>query len=167
MKKNIKMKHIKFFENFQVYTNNGFWGTIGAGILPIAKDTKRILVPLRSDYVNEPNTYGVWGGMLDDMETNDPKKAAKTEFKEESGYSNKIEMIPAFVFKKTGDGGNDIFRYHNYIGIIETEFTPVLDWETKDYKWLTFNELLDLEPKHFGLKSLINNSKELIKKYSV
>mgnify|MGYP000450397913 CR=1 FL=1 len=160
------MNHIKLFEDFSVYTNDKFWGTIGAGILPIAKDTGRILVPLRSDYVNEPNTYGVWGGMLDDMETNDPIKAAKIEFKEESGYTNSIEVIPAFVFKKVDDNGNDIFRYHNYIGIIECEFTPVLDWESKGYEWLTFNELMDLEPKHFGLKSLIENSKELIRKYS-
>jgi 8-oxo-dGTP pyrophosphatase MutT (NUDIX family) len=135
----------------EVFTNGKFWGTIGAGILPIARDTKRILLPYRSKDVNEPNTWGVWGGKLDDMETNDPKKAALTEFVEESGYNGEIELIDSYIFKKSN------FTYYNYIGVLEHEFEPILNWETESFKWASFNEMIKMTPKHFGLESLLKN----------
>lgn len=135
-----------------------YWGKAGAGVLPIAKDTGRVLVPLRSRYVNEPNTFGVWGGAVDPGES--PKAAAKREFAEETGYRGTMKMVPAYTFK---DGD---FSYHNFIGLLDSEFEPRLDWENDDYKWLTFDELLKLRPKHFGLEGLIKNSKALIRKYT-
>ena len=157
------MKYIKTFENHSII-NNQFWGTIGAGILPFSKKTDRFLLTLRSEFVKEPETWGTWGGKLDDMETNDPREAAKIEFKEESDYSGKIKLIDAYIYKKKDDNGNVIFKYYNYIGIIDEEFEPVLDWETSDYKWLTVEELYNIEPKHFGLDALLKNSKEIIYK---
>lgn len=160
------MKYIKCYEDYSIYTNDIFWGTVGAGILVISKNTGRILLGLRSSQVNEPNTWGIFGGQLDDMETNDPKKAALIELEEETGYRGKINLIDGEIFTKTDTDGNNIFTYYNYIGIIQDEYTPVLDWENDDYKWLTFDELLKLRKKHFGLEFLIKNSKNLIKKYT-
>ena len=86
--------------------------------------------------------------------------AAKHEFLEEAGYEGKIEMIPSYVFK------SDNFTYYNYIGLIKKEFEPELNWETQDYRWVTYNELRQLEPKHFGLKALIKNDDFKIRHYS-
>jgi len=91
------------------------------------------------------------------METNDPKEAARIEFKEESGYDGKIEMIPSYVFEKKNSEGKVVFTYHNYIGILDNEFEPDLDWETQDFKWVTFEEMMKIDPKHFGLQGLMKN----------
>lgn len=60
-----------------------FWGDQGAGVLPLAKSTGRILLSLRSPYVNEPNTWGIVGGAIDKNEN--PKTAALRELQEELG----------------------------------------------------------------------------------
>ena len=168
-------RYIKTFESYQrdgnqVFTNvsdgGKFWGTVGAGILPISLSTGRILLPYRSIEVNEPHTYGVWGGKLDDMETDNPKEAAIEEFKEETEYNSEIKLIPAYVYEKKDSSNNVVFTYYNYIGLLKEEFNPVLNWETESYKWVNFEELKNIEPKHFGLKSLIENSEDIIKKYS-
>jgi 8-oxo-dGTP pyrophosphatase MutT (NUDIX family) len=149
--------------NYDTYNNDmnkNFWGNIGAGVLPISKETKKILLSYRSKFVNEPNTWGVWGGKLDDNEN--IESTVKREFIEETNYSKNIELISAYVFKTEG------FEYHNFIGIVEEEFTPILNWETEDYLWVSFDELLNIEPKHFGLEKLLNDeySINIIKKYT-
>jgi 8-oxo-dGTP pyrophosphatase MutT (NUDIX family) len=145
-----------------VYDNKSglsFWGNLGAGILPLCITTKRFLVALRSEYVDIPNCWNLWGGKVNSEEN--VEIAAKREFEEESGYNGDIELIPAYIFKTKG------FEYHNFIGLISNEYTPSLDWETQDYEWLTFDELLELEPKHFGLEKLLNDNEslEIIKNY--
>ena len=137
-----------------------FWGTQGAGVLPIAESTGRILVALRSPHVNEPNTYGVWGGAIDPGE--DPKRAAMRELQEEAGYRGKVKLVPAHVY--TSPGGD--FKYFNFLGVIEEEFKPRMDWETQDYEWVTFDELLDIRPKHFGLEELVDEDSGLISRYA-
>ena len=141
-----------------IYTNTRggkFWGDAGAGILIISKDTKRILVAHRSEDVNEPDTWGVFGGAVNDP--SNMKKAALRELEEETEYDGPIELIPAYIFKaKT-------FEYHNYIGIVPKEFIPELDWENQGYKWLTLDELMELEPKHFGLVKLLNDRESVEK----
>jgi len=137
-----------------------FWGDLGAGILCISKKTKKILVSYRSKYVNNPHTWGTVGGAVDDTDKSNIQKAASREFKEETGYSKKMKLYSAFVFKTEG------FEYNNFIGLIDNEFKPVLDWETEKFKWVTYDELVKLKPKHHGLKSLLNDKKtvKLIKK---
>ena len=142
------------------YTNPSgekFWGAAGAGVLPIAKNTGRILVGLRSQAVNEPGTWGVFGGAIDAGE--EPARAAKREMKEELRYSGPMKLSPAYVFTSAGGG----FRFSNFIGVIPDEFEPTLDWETEDTAWLTLEEVKALRPKHFGLKALLKNSMGLIR----
>jgi len=138
-------------------TNTGRWGNIGAGILPYCKKTKRFLLAFRSSYVLEPHTWGIWGGKIEDNE--DVEESAIREFNEETGCNKPIELIPSYIYKERG------FTYHNFIGLIEDEFDPELDWEnerglveTEDYKWVTLNELLKIKPKHFGLEKLLDNN---------
>jgi len=135
-----------------------YYGSLGAGILPICTTTNRILVGLRSSNVNSPNTWGTFGGKVEG-DDNNLKDVALREFQEEAGYSGPIKLIPAYVFR---DGE---FTYHNFIGLVEKEFTPSLDWETDEAIWFTFEEVLNIPNKHFGLELLLNNSFNIIKKY--
>lgn len=153
-------------EHGKELATTGFWGKQGAGCIILAKSTKKILLPHRSSYVQEPNTWGVWGGAIDEEE--DPKTAAQREVKEEAGYDGIAEMIPLSVFEKKTKKGT--FKYHNFLAIIDKEFEPKLNnehaWETQGYKWVDFGDWP--EPLHFGLQSLLAKDsqkiKEIIKK---
>jgi 8-oxo-dGTP pyrophosphatase MutT (NUDIX family) len=171
---------IRYEQGGGVFLNRSgenFWGNIGGGVLPVCTKTKRILVPLRSRYVNEPNQIGVWGGKADEEEGENELgivNVVKREFKEETGYNGEIELIPAYIYQTPSKS----FTYYNFIGLVEEEFTPLLDWETKNAKWITLEELVKYEDfiiidfgygtnkyyKHFGLMSLLNdkNSMDLL-----
>lgn len=135
-------------------TDQRFWGNKGAGILLIAKETNRLLLVFRSGRVNEPKTWGIPGGKIDDEES--PVSAAAREVQEELGYSGAINSIPAHIFK----AGN--FRFYNFLGIVPTEFKPILNWENDNAAWFEIDSLPS--PLHFGVQSLLNNSKEKIEK---
>ncbi len=146
----------------------GFWGNIGAGVLPIAQSSGRILAAMRSEDVNEPNTWGVIGGKLDEYDgESDVKAAAMREFKEETGYHGSLKLHPAYVFKAE-QNGEVVFTYHNFIGIIPEEFDAKVDWETAYFKWVMLDDLLNLSPIHFGLKNLLKDGKsmQIIKKFA-
>jgi 8-oxo-dGTP pyrophosphatase MutT (NUDIX family) len=130
-----------------------FWGNEGAGGVFYAKDTKRFLLAFRSSRVNEPHTWGVWGGALDGDET--PLAAMKREIEEETGYKGKYKLIPLFVYKK-GD-----FKYHNFIIVVDKEFKPKLCWETEKYDWFDIDDFPT--PLHFGLKALLPYLKQSFK----
>lgn len=136
--------------------NKKFWGDAGAGVLIYCKTTNRYLLNYRSKYVNEPNTYGVWGGKLDRGETN-PKMSALREFKEETGnvYNKPIIMNLLCVYKTEG------FIYHNYIGYIEEEFTPNVEncWESDGYIWTELNDFEKLN-LHFGVEYILKTCKD-------
>jgi 8-oxo-dGTP pyrophosphatase MutT (NUDIX family) len=163
------MKNIKTYESFNegeydTFDNssgNAFWGDQGAGVLTICTSTGKILIALRSQYVNEPGTWGIFGGMIDDKkEMSNPELAAKREMQEETGLTSDFKVIPAYVYKTDG------FQYYNFIGLVDNEFKASLDWENEDSKWVTLDELKRISPKHFGLEALIKNSMNLIKKYA-
>jgi 8-oxo-dGTP pyrophosphatase MutT (NUDIX family) len=152
------------FKIFEAREDGDYWGNIGAGVLPICTTTGRILLAHRSPYVYEPNTYNVWGGKIDeeDGETeSDVKDVAKREFIEETQYDGNIKLIGSYVFYD-----KNVFTYYNFIGLIDEEFKPKLNWETQDYEWLTYEEFLKIEPKHFGLKELIHHDLKTIKRYA-
>jgi 8-oxo-dGTP pyrophosphatase MutT (NUDIX family) len=135
-----------------------FWGNRGAGILLICPQTKRVLLVLRSRFVNEPGTWGIPGGAIDNKQES-PEAAAKREANEEVGYSGPIEMHDAYVFKAP----NSNFTYYNFIGIIDEEFEPTLDWENSDAQWFELDNLPS--PLHFGIKALLSNSMSMIERF--
>jgi 8-oxo-dGTP pyrophosphatase MutT (NUDIX family) len=157
----------RIIDSFDVYSNrsgDNFWGDLAAGVIPIAQDTKRILLNLRSKFVNEPLTFGIWGGKLDSGER-DLKEAAIREFREETHYKGPIRLIKAHLFKTP----NNSFQYQNFIGIVNKEFTPHLDWESEGFEWVSYQQLLEMLEEnphkiHFGLKTLLKESKEDVEK---
>ena len=125
----------------------GFWGAQGAGCIFFAQDTKRFLIAHRSQHVEQPSTWGSWGGAIDAGE--DPLTAAKREASEENGYEGPFEAVPMYVFVK------GTFRYSNFLIIVPHEFTPELDWETQGYVWTKFGQWP--QPLHFGLVALFKD----------
>jgi len=146
------MKYKDFYSNNVL--NEEFWGTRGAGCLFYAKNTNKFLLVLRSDQVNEPTTWGIVGGKIDDDDV-DPKNAALREVEEEIGSNNigKIAMVPLSIFKS----GN--FKYYNFMAIVNKEFIPELNWESDDYEWIDadFSDLPS--PLHFGVKFILKHDR--------
>jgi len=129
-----------------------YWGSVGAGIVAVARSTGRVLMQLRSAYVDQPLTWGVVGGKLDANESN-LELVAGREFKEETGYHGELSLAPAYKF--VAPGGN--FTYQNYIGLVDDEFQPELDWETKRFAWMELEDAIRVDPMHFGLAVLLDD----------
>ena len=121
-----------------------FWGKQGAGILCVALDTGRFLLVHRSSQVEEPGTWGLPGGAVE--EDQGIEQAAKTELFEETGYRGPIRLVKSYVYKSGG------FEFHNFIGFVAKEFKPRLDWENQGSGWFSFDNLPS--PLHFGVKAL-------------
>jgi len=133
------------FGEHALKTHDEFWGSEGAGGVFVAKDTGRLLLAYRSAYVNEPHTWGTFGGAIDEGE--DPKEALEREIKEETGYTGSFKLTPVWVFTKGS------FRFHNFLIEVPKEFKPKLDWETERAEWFDRDKLPD--KLHFGLKALL------------
>ena len=154
-----------------------YWGDAGSGVLPFAQDTGRFGVSHRGTYVNEGGTFGIFGGGifldqygLEDVEelinSTIPQEHAKEELREETGYNGPVQLKEVYVFKDTRPGPKGKpcnFYYWNYVGIVPHEFPispeDASQWEEGGQSgWLTFEELMKIEPKHFGLKTLLDNA---------
>lgn len=139
-------------EHREQLKKTGFWGKQGAGCLFLAIDTGRICIAHRSRSVEQPGTWGTWGGAIDSGE--DPKSALAREVREEAGYNGKMKLVPLYVFKHSSG-----FTYYNYLALVETEFTPVMDWETQGFKWVNYGKWP--KPLHQGLELLLNDPKSI------
>ena len=150
---------IKYLKNFSNYINqileSPYYGTSGAGILPLCPNTGRMLLAKRSLLVTEPQTWNLWSGKIDQDEI--PVNAALRELREETGYTESIKKInSSFVYKDKN------FVFYNFLAIVDEEFIPSLNWETSDYKWVGLEDLENLKPKHFGLQRLLKEDYKTI-----
>lgn len=146
------------------------WGTEAAGCIAIAQDTKKILVAFRSGRVVSPNLcWSTFGGAIKGIsheQSTTPAKGALIEFKEESGYNGPItKMIKCYLFRGNPEEGK--IPYHNFIVIVPREFEPQLNWENDDARWVTFEELMALSPKHPGFVDFLNHDQMKIKKLTL
>ena len=151
-----KNTDIRFNEGGETNEPIHFWGTEGGGVLVYCSTTDRYLILYRSENVLEPNTWGIISGKLDDDETN-IQDAVFREAEEETGHKLG-NLIPSFIFEKPN------FKFHNFVSIVNEEFTPELNWENSHYKWVKLNEMPD--NLHFGLKLLLQkeNIQKLVEK---
>lgn len=146
------MKLIDLFENdaehSEALKKTGFWGKRGAGCLFYSTATSRYLIAHRSAEVEEPETWGTWGGAIDSKES--PEKAVAREAKEETGYTGSAVFKHIWTFKHSSG-----FQYFNFLALIEDEFKPTLNWETQGYKWVKAGEWP--QPLHPGMIKLLEN----------
>ena len=133
----------------------GFWGRRAAGALIFATSTKRFLLAHRSADVQEPNTWGIWGGAIDEGE--EPKVAVLREIREETGYHGRdLELWKLWTFQHESG-----FRYFNFLATTSKEFTPKLDWETQGFKWVEFGAWP--KPLHPGVINLLKHESARLK----
>jgi len=128
----------------------GFWGKAAAGSILFASKTKRFCLSHRGPDVQEPSTWGMWGGAMDPGEN--PGQAAIRELREETQYRGDVKLEYLWTYKhSTG------FAYHNFVAIVEAEFRPQIDWETQGYRWFDImNRSQWPSPLHFGVKTLLD-----------
>jgi len=155
--------------------NPKYWGKTAAGILPVCSRTGRVLLILRSQQVMDPGVWGIPGGRIMDgsirqdrygrhvpepIET--PVQGAVREFREETGYNGRVDLVDLYVFRDKTHG----FAYYNFLGLVRKEFSEAKveeNWEVEVAMWMTIEEALAIEPKHFGLMALFNDKKSLEK----
>lgn len=147
-----------------------YWGKAAAGILPLCEKTGRLLLTLRSQEVMEPGTWGIPGGRIMDGSWNhdrttgerfqepveSPEDGAIREFREETGYAGRVRLVPLLVYRDRLSG----FAFHNFLGLVSHEFPESQveeSWEIEEAHWMTLDEALDIEPKHFGLRALLSD----------
>ena len=123
-----------------------FWGNQGAGVLVRAADTGRYLLLLRSADVNEPHTWHMASGQIDEGE--DPQQAAQREMEEETGYHGPITLKLVDTFE------HGTFKFFNFLGEVPHEFDiPRYNWESEDHVWAAKEDFP--QPLHFGLKRIL------------
>ncbi len=142
------------------FFNSEYWGTKASGIMFISPEDETILLLKRSKFSQEPNTWGIPGGAINEgfyknnHKQNDPEdkiflESAKREVIEELGSFPNTNLLVAITDYKDKD-----FTYKTFVYAIDLEikenFNIVLNKEHTDYKWFKFTEL----PKklHFGVK---------------
>jgi len=146
-----------------IAADDDFCGNKGAGAIILAKSTGKILVSFRSKDVDQPHTWGVWGGITNKKET--PIAGATREATEELGDFELIDSIPLYVFRDKKAG----FVFHNFLFVVDKQFTPSPKrkekWETEGHRWVEFGDWP--KPLHFGLKDLIKDkvSMDKVKEY--
>jgi 8-oxo-dGTP pyrophosphatase MutT (NUDIX family) len=118
---------------------------IGAGVIPYCETTGRYLFVRRSKGVKEPGTWAGIGGRVDEGES--PELGAIREMQEEVQFDGRIDLELIYTFIARG------FKYYNYIGRVDEEFIPTLNWENDNFKWIKPGEWP--APLHPGLLKVI------------
>lgn len=100
---------------------------LGAGATIMSRKTGRILLGLRSNGCESPGTWCNFGGGVEEGET--PEQGCMREIWEEAGYDGPMELVHMHESKQPD------FTYHNFVGLVDDEFEPVLNDEHTEYQW--------------------------------
>jgi 8-oxo-dGTP pyrophosphatase MutT (NUDIX family) len=124
----------------------------GAGILPLAATTGRVLLGERAAPCSEPGSWAGFGGGAEPDDAS-AEETALREFVEETGYTGPIRLAGHYA---CGNGG---VSTQLFVGIVPDEFEPELNWEHSMALWLdpaTLNQaaLHWTTRKFFGRRSI-------------
>ncbi|MBM4257722.1 MAG: NUDIX hydrolase [Deltaproteobacteria bacterium] len=134
------------------FARTGFWGAFGgAGGIPLARSTGRLLIAQRSPRVLQPGTWGTIGGAIDPGEG--PEDAVLREIREELGFHTATidDLHLCYVFRDQRTS----FTYHNYIVLVDDEFQPTSNWEVSAHAWIEFGQWPS--PLHFGMEAWLRD----------
>ncbi len=140
-----------------------FWGNTAAGILFFCAKKKEFLLGQRSEQVQEPLTWGVFGGACDTEEFSDGRRVeippaklfecAVGEVNEELSYfPEEYEVVEKVEYKKNN------FSYTTFVLAIPPEEKKAmekhirLNWENNATAWKTADAWLKKSDIHFGAR---------------
>ena len=121
---------------------------IAAGVLIKSTKTGKVLLLLRNDEGNEPNTWALVSGGVDLGET--ILEGLKREVNEE------MQIDPNIIqYKYMGEEESvrDNVLFHYYEGLVYEEFQPTLDYENLAWGWFKKDDLP--EPLFPGIEDKI------------
>lgn len=123
-----------------------------AGLLLISRETGRVLLNKRADWMAAGGSWSTPGGVADREDQGDLRITAHREFGEEMGVwldFNDTEYVTQYT-------SYDLRRsYTVYVSTVDWEFDCFVDeHETVDYGWFTVEEALQL-PLHYKLRPIL------------
>ncbi|MDA9047925.1 NUDIX hydrolase [Hellea sp.] len=129
-----------------------FDGIAGAGVIILARDTGRCLFQLRNSDKRHKNTWGFWGGMIDNGES--PFECIQRELKEEIGFVPALQKLnPIDIYQSK----NKHFMYYSFVYVVDHEFVPTLNGESSGYAWVDIGKWP--KPLHDGARSTLGRNK--------
>lgn len=133
----------------------------GGFIFLFCPRTKRTLLGLRSPDANfEPNTWNPFGGTMEPSEC--PILTAMREVYEESKIPpSAYKICPHIMHLDLNDDevGNT-HRVYTYLGLMDSEITPEIDFEHNNSMWIDINRLSSI-PLFLPLKRTLQNPNAL------
>lgn len=142
----------------------GFWGQTAAGCIPVALSTGRFCLNQRSSWVQEPGTWGTWGGAVDQNES--ARQAVLRELQEEAGYAGKVVQLLSLWRFESWQQQQLAFAYENFLAVVPEEFEPTLNWESQNWRWVQWGQWP--EPLHPGMQALLQQPQaiQLMQRYA-
>ena len=127
------------------------------GVKVILVNTEgNILFLRRSDKVSRPHGWDLPGGGVDKGES--PQNAALREVKEETGLEvSNLRILTTYLINT--DKQDDLII--GYVADVEDEVVKIIGWEHEDSRWVSLDELgeLDLPPEHTAILEAYNKQK--------
>lgn len=125
-----------------------------AGLLLVCRETGRVLLNKRANWMKEGGTWSTPGGVADREDENDLRVTAFREFAEEMGVwldFGDCEFVTDYT-------SYDLRRsYTVYVATVDWEFDCYVDEkETVDYGWFTVEEALE-ENVHYLLRPVLKD----------
>lgn len=152
-------KNIRDDEGMEVgYTDTGRWGTSGAGVLVVSsKPEQEFLLFKRSNEVEEPGIWSIPGGarkMKEDGKLTESLNTAISELREEANLPRGSLCTNPITYEKEG------YSYDTYILELAYDkeyYTPRLNWENSEWRWVAKEKLAELPSLHPSVKFVIDH----------
>lgn len=131
-----------------------FWGTRGSGLLFVRNHPTlgfQVLLVKRSPHVEQPGTFGVSGGAVEEGE--DEFESAVRETQEEIGSVPPCHKINEYVWRNPGGS----FTFKTFIMEVEDmNWMPkAFNWEVTGAKWVTTKQMNSIN-LHPGFRDLVD-----------